>query len=70
MRAVPKQDTAAPIRQLIAEAILAGIIHPRGGPEDRLLPSRGVLWGWAQRRELSKGVSAGPGGGVGEARDA
>lgn len=53
--AIPKQDTAAPIRQLVAEAVLAGIIHPLGGPEDGALLSWRVLHGWAQRRgELSE----------------
>lgn len=45
--AVPKQDTAAPVRQVIAEAVLAEIIHPLGGPEGGPLLPWGFRRGWA-----------------------
>lgn len=41
--AIPKQHATAPVGQLVAKAILEGIIHPLGSPEDGPLLPRGFL---------------------------
>lgn len=61
MGAIPKQDTAAPVRQPVAKAVLAGIIHPLASPEDGPLFSCGSLHGWAQKKGELMGVLVGPG---------